>query len=438
MLAENSRPVSGPWEHVLLVTSSEQNKGLPIDLETIQSSLSSALSTARVDICSPRIDAMRKALSKQSYQMVCFLGHGDLEGISNQGRLFFEDQAGKPLPLNGAQVAALLKGATSLQLVLLLACQSGRRIASKLVLDGIPAVVAMQFPISDRAANAFVLGFAAALAAGAMIPEATAKGRLAIRTEGFAMEWGTPACYLPRTSSQPLPWTEQIEEWIYEFLTLQNDLFSQNGLTRLGKAIPFLFFQRCLWLPWNNLPNTPVLPAALSLSAGCIVLPPLLTLLTRLPKNEPFFAHHPPSAQRLLRLYQITGAYLGYIIGLAADFVLLAIPFYYLGLGQILPESISALAWWIASAIPLLMAYTGLRRISRSNSAAYSTLNWSRNDTIILLGIPLIVVPALAIGLIALAPIWFNRLIAPWILGIAGALALGLLILQGREKKLNP
>ncbi|MBN1314523.1 MAG: CHAT domain-containing protein [Anaerolineales bacterium] len=432
-LVENTRLASGPWENVLLVTST-QNNGRPIDVEGISTSLIAAFSSGRVDLCPARIDALQEALQTRPYQMVCFLGHGDLEPVSGQGRLFFEDEAGNSVPLNQAQIAALLTRSISLQLVLLLACQSGRRIARKLVLDGVPAVVAMQFPISERAAGIFLRDFAGALAAGVPVPIATVQGRLALRARGLALEWGTPACYIPRATAQSLPWTEQLEEWIYEILASQKDLFTAEGLLRLKKALLLLLLQRGLWLPWANLPAGPILPAALSLSAGCLVLPLLLTLLTRPPIKEPYLSHFSPPIQRQLRRYQLTGAYLGYIIGLAVDFILLAFPLYYLNISQVLPGTINALTWWIASMIPFLLAYTGLRRISRSVASAYHTPQWSRTDTFILLGVPFIVVPALALNLVFLSPLWLNRQTTPWILGIAGALAMSLIILREKWK----
>jgi hypothetical protein len=62
---------------------------------------------------------------------------------------------------------------------------------------GIPAVVAMQFPISDKAAIAFSGAFYSRLAAGDPVSAAATEGRLAIlELERECPEWVTPVVYL--------------------------------------------------------------------------------------------------------------------------------------------------------------------------------------------------------------------------------------------------
>jgi hypothetical protein len=66
-----------------------------------------------------------------------------------------------------------------------------------MVMAGIPAVVAMQFPISDRAAIAFARKFYPLLAHGDPVDAAVAEGRRAIRlAEARTMEWGTPVLFM--------------------------------------------------------------------------------------------------------------------------------------------------------------------------------------------------------------------------------------------------
>jgi hypothetical protein len=62
---------------------------------------------------------------------------------------------------------------------------------------GVPAVVAMQFPISDRAALAFSTSLYRALAAGDPVDAAVTEGRMAVFTQApDSWEWATPALYL--------------------------------------------------------------------------------------------------------------------------------------------------------------------------------------------------------------------------------------------------
>jgi len=137
-----------------------------------------------------------------------FAGHG-LEDT-----LILVGDQDKPWPMPAGQLAINLR-ARRVQLVVLGACDSGERdprdrwsgVATRLIADGIPAVVAMQYRISDRTAIAFGERFYQALAAGWSLDEAVAAGRLAIfnvTTGGAAdprrarlwRDWGVPVLYL--------------------------------------------------------------------------------------------------------------------------------------------------------------------------------------------------------------------------------------------------
>jgi CHAT domain/AAA ATPase domain len=142
-----------------------------------------------------------------AFQILHFMGHGDFSERDGSGCLLFEDDAHQPVAVEGPVLAEALKSIPSLHLVVLNACETAtlpRRegvdpysgVASALVLGGIPGVVAMQFPISDRAAIAFSSGLYRALAAGEPVEAAVAAGRVAIFLEDSkSMEWATPALY---------------------------------------------------------------------------------------------------------------------------------------------------------------------------------------------------------------------------------------------------
>lgn len=71
-------------------------------------------------------------------------------------------------------------------------------VAVSLLRRGVPATVAMQFPISDRAAIRFSEGFYKSLVTGAPVEEAVTEGRLAILADhGESLEWVTPVLFLP-------------------------------------------------------------------------------------------------------------------------------------------------------------------------------------------------------------------------------------------------
>ena len=67
--------------------------------------------------------------------------------------------------------------------------------AQSLIQQGLPAVVAMQFEITDDAAIIFAHELYGAIADGYPLEAALAEARGAIRDEGNPTEWGTPVLY---------------------------------------------------------------------------------------------------------------------------------------------------------------------------------------------------------------------------------------------------
>ena len=90
-----------------------------------------------------------------------------------------------------------------MRLAVLNACEAGRTdpadpfagVADTLVRRGIPAVIAMQFEVSDDAAVEFAPALYGALAAGRPVDEAVAEARKAMYTIS-PLEWATPVLYL--------------------------------------------------------------------------------------------------------------------------------------------------------------------------------------------------------------------------------------------------
>jgi hypothetical protein len=141
------------------------------------------------------------------YHVLHYMGHGDFEDETGHGVLMMEDEDGGGKPLSGETLKVLLNNLPNLRLVFLNACESAKitrkegldpfaGVATALVMAGIPAVVAMQFPISDRAAVQFSRYFYRNIAQGEAVDVAVVEGRRAIRIEGETMEWGTPVLFM--------------------------------------------------------------------------------------------------------------------------------------------------------------------------------------------------------------------------------------------------
>jgi hypothetical protein len=74
--------------------------------------------------------------------------------------------------------------------------------ASTLAHNGINAVAAMQFSVSDAAASEFARGFYGAIASGRGVDDAVQSGRRAILGLSNTLEWVTPVLYLRGNNTQ--------------------------------------------------------------------------------------------------------------------------------------------------------------------------------------------------------------------------------------------
>lgn len=152
--------------------------------------------------------AVREALSGDTFNVLHFMGHGVFDRASGEGMLAFEGADSSPDLVSGKAFATKLKDLRSLGLVVLNACDTARArnqegsnpfrgVATALVLRGVPGVVAMQRPISDRAAIAFSTAFYRRLASGDSIDEALTEARQAIHSaKPDTFEWSTPVLFL--------------------------------------------------------------------------------------------------------------------------------------------------------------------------------------------------------------------------------------------------
>lgn len=156
------------------------------------------------------LEGLRSRLIESDFHVLHFVGHGD-QSPKRPGVLLFEHPDGGPRPVGAGVLAQTLRDIPSLRLVVLSSCRTAafpRRdgvdpytgTAVALVAAGLPAVVAMQFPITDAAAIAFGSGFYGALAAGEPVDAAVVEGRQAIyAARPDTHEWAIPVLFL-RTS----------------------------------------------------------------------------------------------------------------------------------------------------------------------------------------------------------------------------------------------
>ena len=207
------RPMTGPLRVLLIRANPKGTAALDLSREgeLIGRSLSE-LPGVVVDEVDPVEDKIFSQLANAAYHVVHYMGHGDFAATQG-GMLLLEDDAGNAVPTSAKAFAHLLRD-EPLRLVFLNACDTGTTpqtdglhpfagVAAALVANGVPAVVAMQFPITDRAALTFSKVFYERIAAGDAVDLAVAQGRsalylAAIRAGGDddAGEWATPVLYM--------------------------------------------------------------------------------------------------------------------------------------------------------------------------------------------------------------------------------------------------
>lgn len=151
------------------------------------------------------LERLDEALLTVRPHVLHFIGHGDFNG--GDGLLLLEsdtpDRA--PDPLTGRRLGVLLRNhLANLRLVFLNSCMGGAvspvdpfgGIAQTLIRRGVPAVIAMQFAIPDKAAVELSRHFYRYLAAGQPVDAALTSARAFLFARGHEVEWGAPALHM--------------------------------------------------------------------------------------------------------------------------------------------------------------------------------------------------------------------------------------------------
>jgi uncharacterized protein YecT (DUF1311 family) len=138
------------------------------------------------------------------WHVLHFVGHGGYDRARDEGFIALVDTDGMSYRLDATRLGRLLADHPPLRLAVLNACEGARggprdlfsNTAAILVRRGVPAVLAMQFAISDQAALEFADSFYRALGDGLPVDAAVAEARKAIDLAlPSSVEWGAPVLY---------------------------------------------------------------------------------------------------------------------------------------------------------------------------------------------------------------------------------------------------
>jgi peptidoglycan hydrolase-like protein with peptidoglycan-binding domain len=164
------------------------------------------LGRVRLDWLEPATPrSLRQALRDGSYHVIHYVGHSAFTDDGN-GVLYLEDgDDASSIEVDETLFANLLADQDVLRLVVLNSCEGARTtltdpfagVATTLIHLGVPAVVAMQFEISDAAAIVFAEElYTNLIGRQDPVDAAVAEARKAIYSEVDRVEWATPVLFV--------------------------------------------------------------------------------------------------------------------------------------------------------------------------------------------------------------------------------------------------
>lgn len=154
---------------------------------------------------------LQRAMRNGPWHIFHFIGHGSYDPAQHEGLLALADDQGQAHYCTATDLGRLLADHAALRLVLLNSCEGARgserdlfaSSAASLVRRGLPAVIAMQYAISDQAALEFAQTFYESLADNWPVDAAACEARKAMAiAANHSLEWGTPVLYMHAADGQ--------------------------------------------------------------------------------------------------------------------------------------------------------------------------------------------------------------------------------------------
>ena len=200
--------MDGPLRVLVVISSPTDLEELDVEAEwgRIQEALGPRLADGVVAVDrlpEATLTELGRWLRRHPTHVIHFVGHGDFDERLGEGVVYFQDSRGRSKAVTSSVLGPFLRDHDPLRMVVLNACRSARSdmrdpfggMAQGLVQQDATAVVAMQFPISDRAAVAFTGAFYGALVDGLPVDQASSSARKALLAD-FGDEWATPVLFL--------------------------------------------------------------------------------------------------------------------------------------------------------------------------------------------------------------------------------------------------
>ena len=143
------------------------------EVDLLKEATKDLVSSGRVELVvmeDANMASLAHRLRREEFHIFHFIGHGGF--ADGDGVLVLEDNAERARPVKGQHLGTIFHDHGSLRLAVLNACEGARAsaedpfsgVAPSLIRQGIPAVIAMQFEITDAAAIQFAHEFYLAVA----------------------------------------------------------------------------------------------------------------------------------------------------------------------------------------------------------------------------------------------------------------------------------
>lgn len=206
-----TRPVQLPLRILVVVSSPDDANLLDTEEEigVIQDALDEATRAGRIQVeylDDATLENIGYSLREFDPHVLHYTGHGAYDKETARSYLLLENEDGAGRLADITALKPHLAQAGALRLVMLSGCQTAQTsatdafsgVATGMLAEDIPAVVAMQFSILDNSAIQLARAFYAGLARGDSLAEAMADTRVALwqYEEGPGYDWGIPALYL--------------------------------------------------------------------------------------------------------------------------------------------------------------------------------------------------------------------------------------------------
>jgi len=203
----------------LLVVIASPSDEIPLDTSAEKERIAAALQPLTVQgmievtyIEGPDTwERLLEALLPNRTHILHFIGHGAFDEDMGEGVLVMEDAEGRATRIDSERLRVLVQGKSKLRLVVLNSClgtegsdaQPFSSMAAGLVRSGVPAVIAMQFEISDNAARKIAQTFYTSLALNLPVDAALTEARRKIfLSDRDSLEWATPILYMQVPNGQ--------------------------------------------------------------------------------------------------------------------------------------------------------------------------------------------------------------------------------------------